>query len=121
MNGYLSGLVMIITGLFTIAFGSYFYISSGFCAGPRDNLMIAIKRKTGLAVGFCRGLLEESVSRKCRANSAAPIMVVHCFVSPQEPVHLHVFRRCVEVVPVKVIRKPRPAFLHPLVIICASL
>ena len=60
MNGYLSGLVMITTGLFTIAFGSYLYISSGFCAGPRDNLMIAIKRKTGLAVGFCRGLLEVS-------------------------------------------------------------
>jgi len=61
MNGYLSGIAFMITGLFAIAFGAYFYISSGFCAGPRDNLMVAVERKTGLAVGFCRGILEVSV------------------------------------------------------------
>jgi uncharacterized protein len=48
-------------GLFTIAFGSYFYISSGFGAGPRDSLMVGIRRRTGLPVGLCRGALELGV------------------------------------------------------------
>ena len=61
MSGYLYGIVLMIAGLFTIAFGTYFYISSEFCAGPRDNLMVAVERKTGLAIGFCRGILEISV------------------------------------------------------------
>lgn len=60
-NGLISGVVMMIAGLFTISFGSYFYISSGFGAGPRDSLMVAIKRKTKLPVGLCRGMLEVSV------------------------------------------------------------
>lgn len=50
-----------ITGLFIISFGSYFYIGSGFGAGPRDSLMVALQRKTGLPVGLCRGILEGSV------------------------------------------------------------
>jgi len=61
MNGYLSGIALMMVGLFTISFGVFFYMSSGFCAGPRDNLMVAVERKTGLAVGFCRGILEISV------------------------------------------------------------
>ena len=44
--------------LFTIALGSYFYIRSGFGAGPRDSLMVALKRKTGLPIGMCRGAIE---------------------------------------------------------------
>lgn len=60
MKGYITGIAMMMAGLFTVSFGTYFYISSGFCAGPRDNLMVAIERKTGLAVGLCRGLLEVS-------------------------------------------------------------
>ena len=60
MDGYVSGITLMLSGLFAIAFGAYFYISSGFCAGPRDNLMVAIERRTGLAVGLCRGILETS-------------------------------------------------------------
>jgi uncharacterized protein len=56
-----SGVAVMIAGLFTISFGSYFYINSGFGAGPRDSLMVAIKRKTKLPVGLCRGILEVSV------------------------------------------------------------
>lgn len=59
-NGFIYGAAMMLIGLFTIALASYFYISSGFSAGPRDSLMIAIERKTSLAVGICRGLLEGS-------------------------------------------------------------
>jgi len=60
MNKYISGIILMTAGLFTIAFATYFYIGSGFCAGPRDSLMVAIERKTGLAVGLCRGILEIS-------------------------------------------------------------
>jgi len=61
MQGGIYGVIMMIIGLFTIAFASYFYIGSGFGAGPRDSLMVAIERKTGLSVGLCRGILEGSV------------------------------------------------------------
>ena len=53
-----SGLLMLITGLFTIALGSYFYIASAFGAGPRDGLMVLLTRKTGLPIGVCRGGIE---------------------------------------------------------------
>ncbi|MHC1717170.1 MAG: YitT family protein [Acidaminococcaceae bacterium] len=53
-----SGLLMLITGLFTIALGSYFYIASAFGAGPRDGLMVLLTRKTGLPIGLCRGGIE---------------------------------------------------------------
>lgn len=52
------GILMIIVGLFIIAFASYFYIGSAFGAGPRDSLMVALTRKTRLPVGVCRGIIE---------------------------------------------------------------
>lgn len=55
------GIPMLILGLLTIAFASYFYISSAFGAGPRDSLMVAVTKKTGFPVGLCRGILEVSV------------------------------------------------------------
>ena len=58
MSGWLPGLALLLTGLFVISVASYFYIGSGFGAGPRDSLMVALTRKTGLPVGFCRGSIE---------------------------------------------------------------
>ncbi|WP_303867862.1 YitT family protein [Acetobacterium wieringae] len=55
------GTLVLIIGLFIISLGTYFYISSAFGAGPRDSLMVAVTRKTGLPVGLCRGILEVSV------------------------------------------------------------
>ncbi len=52
------GIIMMIVGLFIIALASYFYIGSAFGAGPRDSLMVALIRKTGLSVGVCRGSIE---------------------------------------------------------------
>lgn len=52
------GAVMMVAGLFVIALGSYFYIGSGFGAGPRDSLMVALTRKTRLPVGVIRGGIE---------------------------------------------------------------
>lgn len=60
MESFLPGLLVMFTGLFTISLASYFYIGSGFGAGPRDSLMVALERKTGMAVGLCRGIVEGS-------------------------------------------------------------
>lgn len=61
-TGILSGLCLLIIGLFITSFGSYFYISSGFGAGPRDSLMVAIRRRTGLSIGVSRCILECSAA-----------------------------------------------------------
>jgi len=55
---FLTGVMMMIAGLFVIALGSYFYIGSGFGAGPRDSLMVVLTRKTRLPVGVIRGGIE---------------------------------------------------------------
>ena len=52
------GIFMLLVGLFVIALASYFYIGSGFGAGPRDSLMVVLTRKTGLPIGICRGSIE---------------------------------------------------------------
>ena len=57
-NNFIFGISMMVVGLFIISLASYFYISSAFGAGPRDSLMVAITRKTGLPVGVCRGTIE---------------------------------------------------------------
>lgn len=62
VQGIPLGLIFTTLGLFTIAFGSYFYIASGFGAGPRDSLMVAIRRRTGLPIGVCRSMLECSAA-----------------------------------------------------------
>ncbi len=58
MKGFLLGMALLVAGLFTIALASYFYISSGYGAGPRDSLMVALTKKTHLPIGLCRGGLE---------------------------------------------------------------
>ncbi len=58
MDQFAWGVVMLVVGLFVIAVASYFYIGSGFGAGPRDSLMVALKRKTGFPIGYCRGAIE---------------------------------------------------------------
>ena len=56
------GIPMLITGLFFIAVGSYFYIRSAFGVGPRDNLMVVLNRKTRLPIGVCRSAIELTVT-----------------------------------------------------------
>lgn len=58
MSSLWSGVIMMIVGLFVIALGSYFYIGSGFGAGPRDSLMVSLKRHSHWPVGTCRALVE---------------------------------------------------------------
>jgi len=57
-GNFFLGTCMLLAGLFTIALATYFYIKSAFGAGPRDNLMVVLARRTGLPVGVCRGGVE---------------------------------------------------------------
>ncbi|MBK5251538.1 MAG: hypothetical protein JJE29_02700 [Peptostreptococcaceae bacterium] len=57
-NNFAYGLAMMSGGMLILSYGSYHYIASAFGAGPRDSLMVAITRKTGLPVGVCRGAIE---------------------------------------------------------------
>ena len=60
-NTYL-GILVLVIGLYIISVGSFFYIGSGFGAGPRDSLMVALTRKTKLPVGVIRSLNELTVT-----------------------------------------------------------
>ena len=55
---FAAGVVMLVIGLFGMSNGTYFYIRSAFGAGPRDSLMVVLKRKTKLPIGVCRSILE---------------------------------------------------------------
>ena len=58
LANFISGVIMLIAGMFIISVGSYFYIKSAFGVGPRDSLMVLVKRKTNFPVGVCRGAIE---------------------------------------------------------------
>lgn len=58
MDKFIWGVIMLIVGLFVISLATYFYIGSGFGAGPRDSLMVSLARKTKLPIGICRGTIE---------------------------------------------------------------
>jgi len=58
LNNFYFGVLQMIGGLFVIGVASYYYISSGFGAGPRDSIMVILTRKTKFSVGVCRSGLE---------------------------------------------------------------
>ena len=59
MNGFLSGIALLLSGQILICFGMYFYIGAGLGSGPRDSLMIALHRKLPrVPIGLARGLVE---------------------------------------------------------------
>lgn len=59
--GLLWGVLYLLAGLLVISFASYFYIGSGFGAGPRDSLMVLLAKKLKTTVGFVRTGMEISV------------------------------------------------------------
>jgi uncharacterized membrane protein YczE len=61
-QNYVTGISMLLVGLFIIAVGTYFYIKSAFGAGPRDSLMVVLNRKTRIPVGVCRIMVELTVT-----------------------------------------------------------
>ncbi|MCL1828075.1 MAG: hypothetical protein FWG32_01115 [Oscillospiraceae bacterium] len=58
----LTGALMLVAGLFIIAFGIFFYMGAAMGAGPRDNLMVVVARRTRFSVGICRGAVELTVT-----------------------------------------------------------
>ena len=62
MENIVFGIIMLIIGLFILSIGSYFYMISAFGAGPRDNLMVVLTRRTKIPVGICRSIIEISVT-----------------------------------------------------------
>ena len=62
IDNYGLGILFMLFGLFVICLGSYFYIGSALGAGPRDSLMIGLKKKfSGIPVGMIRGMIEGTV------------------------------------------------------------
>lgn len=62
MQNFWTGLPMILSGLFVICLGSYFYIGAGLGCGPRDALMVALcKRASRVPVGVIRSSMEGCV------------------------------------------------------------
>ncbi len=57
-SSFLMSIIMLIISLVILALATYFYMAAGFGAGPRDSLMVALTRMTGLPIGVCRGGLE---------------------------------------------------------------
>ena len=64
INNMILDIIMLFGGLFLTVVDLYFYISSGFGAGPRDSLMVALTRKTCLTIGLCQAIIEIMVVAK---------------------------------------------------------
>ena len=62
VNNFAVGIVMLAAGLFVTSTGSFFYMRSAFGAGPRDNLMVVLSRRTKMPIGVCRGIVELTVT-----------------------------------------------------------
>lgn len=54
----MTGIPMLIVGMFIIAIASWLYIGSGLGAGPRDGMMVSLVKITGKPVGAVRGSIE---------------------------------------------------------------
>lgn len=51
-------LALIIIGICLQGLGTYFYISTGYGAGPRDGLMVALSRKLNKPFGLVKSVVE---------------------------------------------------------------
>jgi uncharacterized membrane protein YczE len=54
-------IAMLLTAIFMMGLASAIYIGVDAGAGPRDSLMLAIKRKTGMSIRATRGSIEVTV------------------------------------------------------------
>ena len=60
-NNWPLQLLMLLAGILTQGIATAIYIGVNAGAGPRDSLMLAIKRTTGISYRLSRGLIEVSV------------------------------------------------------------
>ncbi|MCL2009823.1 MAG: hypothetical protein FWG71_04670 [Synergistaceae bacterium] len=60
MRTFVSGVAMMVGGLFVVGMGTVLYMGSGYGAGPRDSLMVILTKRTGKPAGFCRSCIEST-------------------------------------------------------------
>ena len=60
-NNWSLQLLMLLAGILTQGIATAIYIGVNAGAGPRDSLMLAIKRTTGISYRLARGLIEVTV------------------------------------------------------------
>jgi uncharacterized membrane protein YczE len=60
-NNWPVQLLMLLTGILLQGIATAIYIGVDAGAGPRDSLMLAIKRTTGISYRLARGIIEVSV------------------------------------------------------------
>jgi len=60
-NNWLLQILMLLAGILTQGIATAIYIGVNAGAGPRDSLMLAIKRTTGISYRLARGLIEVTV------------------------------------------------------------
>lgn len=58
MSHLIGSVLLLFLGLVVLALGVYFYIGSGFGAGPRDTLMVALNRRLNVTIGIARSGIE---------------------------------------------------------------
>jgi uncharacterized membrane protein YczE len=60
-NNLILQIIMLLAGIFLQGIASAIYINVGAGAGPRDSLMLAIQRTTGLSLRLARSMIEASI------------------------------------------------------------
>lgn len=54
----ISGLAMLVAGMYVIGLATYFYLAAALGSGPRDGLMVALTKKSTKSVRFIRNSIE---------------------------------------------------------------
>ena len=57
-QSFISGLIMILLGMFIIGIGCYLYMGAGLGSGPRDGLMLALTKRTNKSVQFLTNAIQ---------------------------------------------------------------
>jgi uncharacterized protein len=60
-ENFLVGVIYSLVGISLVGFGSAFYITCGLGSGPRDGLMTAIHKRSGIRIGRVRLAIEANV------------------------------------------------------------
>jgi uncharacterized membrane protein YczE len=57
-QSFISGLIMMVSGMFIIGIGCYLYIGAELGSGPRDGLMVALTKRTNKSVQFLTNFIQ---------------------------------------------------------------
>jgi len=61
MTHFISGLGLLLLGMVTMAYATYFYVDAALGMGPRDGLMVIMVKLTNKPVGLIRLFIESTV------------------------------------------------------------